>query len=143
MIKRKSFNPKRHLAEPGQASRLDLEGLASRATYTGNPEHKRDPGDFGLVPPAAPRRAKTLCDGAGVDRRAEAEALLREGLRKGMVSRQLRGDWPQNVWAIGPGDIAFEGQLENEAAGEYHGYPMPDADDFRLVILRAWRERPA
>ena len=66
--------------------------------------------------------------------------LLREGIRKGIVSRQRRGAWPQNVWAVLE-DTPLEGQLENEVMGHYHGYPMPDADDFRHVVLKAWKDR--
>ena len=74
--KRKSFNPKRRIASaPVQA---DLDRLAGEVLYGGNPEHKRNPGDFGLTPPASPRRTKTLCDGAGVFSRALALELLRK-----------------------------------------------------------------
>ena len=57
-----------------------IQALRKRARYGGNPEHKRDPGDFGLEPPASPRPDKTLCDTVGVFHRAEALAILREGI---------------------------------------------------------------
>lgn len=68
--------------------------------YTGNPEHKKHPGDFGLTPPSAPRLGKTLCDSVNIHTRAEAERLLREGIQRGFVSAQERGSWPQNIWAV-------------------------------------------
>ena len=72
--KRKSFNQKRRIAST--ASQAQLEALANRVRYGGNPEHKRNPGDFGLTPSFFPRPDKTLCDLAGIAHRAEAERLL-------------------------------------------------------------------
>ena len=58
--KRKSFNPKRRIASaPVQA---DLDRLAGEVRYGGKPDHKRNPGDFGLTPPSLPRDDKSLCD---------------------------------------------------------------------------------
>jgi hypothetical protein len=74
--------------------------LAQRSCYGGNPEHKRYPGDYGLMPPANPRPGKTLCDASERILKVEAERLLAEGIKKGMVSIQQRNGWPQNVWAI-------------------------------------------
>ena len=48
----KQFNPKRRIASSGHASQVALDALAQRVRYGGNPEHKRNPGDFGLTPPA-------------------------------------------------------------------------------------------
>ena len=60
MARRNRFNPKRRICEAADPS--DLEGIAGRVRDVGNPEHKRNPGDFGLTPPAQPRADKTLCD---------------------------------------------------------------------------------
>ncbi len=73
--------------------------LAQRTCYGGNPEHKRHPGDYGLTPPSNPRPGKTLCDAFERILQVEAERLLAEGIKKGMVSIQQRNGWPQNVWA--------------------------------------------
>ena len=54
---RRHFNPKRRIVMDGGA---DLESLSGRVSYVGNPAHKRNPGDFGLTPPAAPSGDKTL-----------------------------------------------------------------------------------
>lgn len=137
--KRKSFNPKRLIADGiGQA---DLDRLSERVRYGGNPEHKRNPGDFGLTPPSFPRPDKTLCDLAGVLRRTDAEALLRKGIKLGLVSQQTRDGYPQNVWAVSNGLVPLEAQLENPGNGTYHGYPMPEDDAFREKVLEMWRER--
>jgi len=124
--KRKSFNPKRRIASaPAQA---DLDRWADEVGYGGNPEHKRNPGDFGLTPPSSPRPHKTHCDPAGIFRREQALKLLREGIRRGLVSEQPGDGYPQNVWAVSAEGIPFEAQLENTANGTYHGYPMPKED---------------
>jgi hypothetical protein len=114
--------------------------MAATVGYGGNPEHKSQPGDYDLVPPAIPRAGKTLCDAAGEFPKARAEELLRAGLLRGMVSVQERGGWPQNIWSAADGE-AYEAQLENQELGVYHGYPMPKDDDFRSVVIAEWTRR--
>ena len=94
-----------------------------------------------MTPPAAARPAKSLCDTVSIFSRAEALNYLREGLRKGMVSDQTRGEWPQNIWAVTPDGIPLEAQLENPEAGVYHGYPMPESDPFSNEVLKEWQDR--
>jgi len=55
-----------------------------------------------------------------------------------LISKQKRGRFPQNVWAVTDDGTAFEAQLENPETGSYHGYPMPGDDDFRRAIVQAW-----
>lgn len=139
MKQRRSFNPKRRLrgvpATPTE--REALTALAKRARYVGSPLHKRNPGDFGLMPPAAPRPGKTLCDGI-VDRLQEAQHLLAEGIRRGLVSEQEHDGWPQNVWAVTDGGEALEAELDNREQGTYHGFPMGSADPLRDDVLERW-----
>jgi hypothetical protein len=73
------FNPKRKLRPWAGTDDDERYGksLAAKVRYTGNPAHKRDPGDFDLTPPAAPRQNATLCDDAGILKRKKAIALLR------------------------------------------------------------------
>ena len=87
MRRRKGYNPKRALLDVEQvrARRHILDKLAAQVSYGGNPEHKRNPGDFGLVPPAAPRRGKTLCDEVLVFSRVKALELLRSAFRVGLL----------------------------------------------------------
>lgn len=112
--------------------------LATRVRYGGNPEHKRNPGDFGLTPPSAPRPDKTLCDAVGVFERKVAKQLLREGIERGLISEQHRGEFPQNVWAVTTQGHPVEARLENATLGTYHGYPMPPTDPFCENILNRW-----
>jgi len=57
MKPRRTVSQKRKLmpAPTDAASKNRLLALSEKATYGGNPEHKRNPGDFGLSPPALPR----------------------------------------------------------------------------------------
>lgn len=138
IARRRAFNPKRRFC-PEDLLPDRQKSLAERlqsARYAGNPEHKRNPGDFGLDPPRAPRPGKSLCDSAGIFRRSEALALLKTGLGKGMFSLQEREGWPQNVWAVTENGEPVEAQLE--APGVYHSYPMPKADPFRERVLERW-----
>lgn len=140
MVARTTFNPKRRIlpkpATPEAQARL--HAIAEQVRYVGSPLHKRSPADFALKPPAAPRPGKTLCDGA-VDLHHDAQNLLTEGSRRGLVSAQVRNGWPQNVWAVTQSGIALEAQLDNEERGSYHGYPMTDADPLRDEVLDRWR----
>jgi hypothetical protein len=140
MRRRTAFNPKRRLCTDAQLDqrRHTLEEFAKRARYTGNPEHKRNPGDFGLDPPSSPRPGKTLCDLVAIHTQAAALALLQAGLRKGLISAQERGGWPQNVWAVTADGEPLEAQLAGD--GIYHGYPMPQDDPFREDVLARWNQ---
>ncbi|WP_081767233.1 hypothetical protein [Hylemonella gracilis] len=135
------FNPKRKLLTPAQAqARADELGkLAERVRYGGNPEHKKNPGDFGLTPPSDPRQGKSLCDVAKIFKREQAEKLLQLGLRSGLASDRMDGEWPKNVWSVTEDGFAMEAQLENPELGTYHGYPMPDTDPLSLEVIRRWK----
>lgn len=136
MRKRRAYNIKKRIQDtlPSMA----YEELSGRARYGGNPEHKRNPGDFELTPPANPRPDKSLCDEVGIFRKSEAERLLREGIRRGLVSMQERRGFPQNIWAVTKDGRPVEAQLENAEQGVYHGYPMPLSDPFFHEVLLRW-----
>ena len=133
---RRKFNPKRRIRRDADSGYLAC--LAGRVKYTGSPYHKRNPGDFGLTPPSQPRPGKTLCDGTGITTVRESLRLLREGVRKGLISENVRGEFPQNVWAATEDGIALEAQLENAAQGTYHAYPMSSTDVIRNEVLKRW-----
>jgi hypothetical protein len=106
--------------------------------YRGNPEHKRNSGDFDLPPPLGPRPGKTLCDQVQIFTHSEALGLLHSGFQRGMFSVQERNGWPQHVWAVTDTGEPLEAQLEGD--GVYHGYPMPEADPFREKVMERWTE---
>ena len=135
---RARFNMKRRIEECPDSSLL--AGLARKVKYRGSPLHKRDPGDFQLTPPALPRHDKTLCDGARIHTREVAQGLLREGVRRGLISVRTRGQFPQNIWAVTEEGDPLEAQLENQEQGTYHGYPMPSTDPFRDAVISRWSD---
>lgn len=140
--RRHHYNPKRKIAAVSQMAPLpSLEQLR----YGGNPEHKRNPGDFGLTPPADPRPHKSLCDEAGIVRKQQALALLQNGAKAGLFSERKSAvsGWPQNIWSVTSDGMPMEAQLENPQTGTYHGYPMPMNDPFREQVLRHWKRQHA
>lgn len=133
--RRSTFNPKRSLGK--DFDQHELAALAARVNYGGNPEHKRNPGDFNLTPPAQPRANKTLCDGVNIFSRVKAQKLLQLGIKRGLISKQTKNGYPQNIWSVANGE-PLEAQLENSGQGTYHGYPMSPTDPFREAILTHW-----
>ena len=135
--RRTRFNAKRKIAEtppPKEALKL----LEKKVRYGGKPEHKRNPGDFRLSPPARPRRDKSLCDDAGIFLRARALELLRAGVRRGLISAWDGTSYPQNIWSMTEYGIPLEAQLENAGNGTYHGYPLMENDPFRKIVIEKW-----
>ena len=133
------FNTKRKIQS---FSERGITGaLVEDVKYGGNPEHKKNPGDFGLTPPSSPRSAKSLCDTVEIFSKKVAISYIKSGLRKGMVSHQMKGKWPQNIWAVTSDGIPLEAQLENPETGVYHGYPMPESDPFSNEVIEEWNAR--
>jgi hypothetical protein len=137
------FNPKRTIRSWSGTAEDAAYGIAlsAKVKYSGNPAHKRDPGDFKLTPPSAPRQNATLCDDAGILERKKASALLKSGALKGLVDGRTGSVFPQLIWAVDDNEVVFEAQLENWIEGEYHGYPMPLSDPLRPELLKASRGR--
>jgi hypothetical protein len=50
----RQFNPKRRFLAVDTDVLKRLDDLSKKVSYGGNPEHKKNPGDFGLTPPASP-----------------------------------------------------------------------------------------
>jgi hypothetical protein len=137
---------KRRIAKLTAEESNQLAARAGRVRYGGNPKHKKDPGDFGLIPPAAhngqdPERGNdALCDVSHVRTREEAQRLLEEAFRSGFVDARRDGVWPKVVWVVADGHV-FEARLENRGQGTYHGYPLPYRDPMRAVVLKALKDR--
>ena len=132
---RNSYNPKRRIEDA--PDRAYLGDLLGRLRYGGNPEHKRNPGDFGLVMSTTKRPDASLCDAVDITTVAAALAELQKGVDAGLISRQKRGDFPQNIWVVHESGLVLEAQLENQGLGTYHGYPMDPADPFVAKIREA------
>lgn len=142
----RTYDPKRRIAELTSDQSSQLADLADLVSYGGNPKHKKDPGDFGLIPPAAhngqdpERGGDALCDVSHVRTRGEARRLLAEAFRSGFVDARRDGVWPKVVWVVAAGHV-FEARLENRGQGTCHGYPLPRADPMRETVLQALKDR--
>ncbi len=132
------FNSKRRIKKLEQDDLRRCSELADNVRYGGNPEHKKNPGDFGLTPPSDPRPGKSLCDAVGIFSRQVALMHLQSGLRKGLISDRFNGKWPQNIWSVTEDGCPLEAQLENRQTGTYHGYPIPLSDPWGIEIVRQW-----
>ena len=140
-MKRKGNNPKRRIANLGFFTERELGGLASAAQYKGSAHHKTRPADYGFEPPVAPRPSKSICDGKRVIRRNEAQGLLRAGIRLGMVSTRLEGDWPKYVWAVDDSGEVYEAKLGHDQL-RYHGYRLAEDDGaMREWVMEEWSKR--
>lgn len=135
------FNTKRRIKNLAEGDLQHCSELAEQVEYGGNPEHKRNPGDFGLTPPSGPRPGKFLCDAVGIFSKKVALGHLRMGLRKGLISEQFKGRWPRNIWAVTEDGRPLESQLENQETVTYHGYPMPQSDPMFGDIIEKWNMR--
>ncbi|HRY93553.1 MAG TPA: hypothetical protein P5147_08825 [Myxococcota bacterium] len=133
------FNPRRKIRSQDQTSAESRAHLATTARYIGSGHHKMHPNDYGLTPPCNPRPGKTLCDEIKEFPKVQAVELLLQGIKRGMISEQLRNGWPQNIWAVSVEGEPFE--AEHGTDGNYHGYPMPAEDDFRELVLEEWNSR--
>lgn len=114
--------------------------LRRQAVYEGSPYHKRNPGDFGLTPPANPRPDKTLCDLASIFKRSDAQALFALAIERGLASRAEVDGFPKQMWVVDDKNRVFEAMLGGSKTGCYHGYPIRETDPLHAVIIAAWRE---
>lgn len=138
MAQRSGNRPIRRIARADSLGSAERNELATRMVYVGSAHHKRSPGDYGFHPPVSPRPWKSLCDATRVILRAEARALLREGVTRGMVS-ELAGDGlPKYVWSVDADGTAYEAKLGTDG---YHGYRLEDEDDMRSLVLKEWKKR--
>lgn len=120
-------------------SDAERAALRAKAVYEGSPHHKRNPGDFGLIPPAAPRPDKTLCDEARIHQRAMADALFATAIDRGLVSEATTPDgFPKQLWVVDDNDQVFEAMYGGSRPGRYHGYPIRRSDPLFDEVLKAW-----
>jgi hypothetical protein len=142
MRPRQNHGSKKKLVDLSQWPEDKLKSLADQLSYSGNPLHKRNPGDYNLTPPCAGGRpGKTLCDRAKIFTRREALTLLRDGCRKGLIDSNFEDGWPKRIWSVHEG-IVLEAQLDKSPPGSYRGYPLQSDDHFQAFILSRWKARP-
>ena len=97
----------------------DLDSVASRARYTGSPEHKNFPSFAGSP---TPRADASLCPPEIKDQ-LMLTRWLRASIRRGITGEYWEGGFPRYVWHK-QGDTVYEGRLVNRRNGEYKGYPL-------------------
>jgi hypothetical protein len=126
----------------GAVSAEELKGLAQRVTYGGSAYHKTRANDYGLTPPLSPRPHKSPCDDLRPVPKVEAVRLLREGIRRGMVSALAEGGVPKYVWAVDRDGEVYEAKAKAGLETGYHGYRLGEDDsDMRSLIRREWKKR--
>lgn len=114
--------------------------LLENSSYEGSPLHKRNPGDFGLTPPASPRPDKTLCDTAGVLTLQKAKQLLESAIKKGIASEScLAQHYPTSLWVV-DGDHVLEARYGGSQVGYYHGFPIPKDQSLYELIRNLWSQ---
>lgn len=131
-------DPTRRIARPNTLAPADLTALAGQLIYVGSAIHKTKPADYGFEPPVNPRPFKSICDGLRIIRLAEARALFRAGILRGMFSSFFVDGVPKYIWSVDGEGQAFEAKIGN---GGYHGYRLEDEDNMRRLVIREWGKR--
>lgn len=116
--------------------------LSHRCAYEGKADHKRNPGDFNLSPPCQPRSDRTLCDEAEITTRAQASALLKKAIARGIVGGEVKGhpEYPKYLWVVDDRNQVFEITEGGSQLGRYHGHPMRKNSPMYNRILDLWNE---
>lgn len=142
MSHRQSNRPDRRIVPPNTLTQDELKDIEARARYGGIAYHKLHPGDYGFNPPTSPRPSKSVCDDLRPVLKKDAARLLREGIRKGMVSRPNLGQLPKYIWAVDGNGEVYEAKTDTERADPYHGYRLGDSERrMRAEVLSEWKKR--
>ncbi len=138
MSSRQGHNPKRRIVAFNQHDEKQRASLAEKLNYVGSALHKQHPGNYGFRPPVNPRPWKSLCDEHRTIPREEAQQLLHDGVLKGLFS-EIRDDGrPKYVWSVDRDGNVYEAKVDSDG---YHGYRLPESDDFRTLIIKEWAKR--
>jgi len=138
MRPRQNHGSKKKLADLSDWTQEQLDSLAEKLTYSGNPLHKMNPGDYNLTPLCAGGRpGKSLCDSVKAFTKSEALQLLREGCRRGLIDHNIENGWPKRIWAVYQ-EVVLEAQHDKSPSGSYHGYPLQADDNFKNYIMDRW-----
>jgi hypothetical protein len=105
--------------------------IAARVSYTGSPLHKTYQSPAG---PPAWRSDKAKCDHFEVGVWPQLVEALRSAIRAGCVG-EFRGMFPSRAW-VWINDVLHEARLDNEASGNYHGFPINDSKQYPVPVDR-------
>ncbi len=99
-----------------------LRNAADNAQYLGSPYHRVRGSKIGSVTDRQwPDASKCPPNWT----RESATRTLRRAIRDGQVSVAWQGAFPRMAWIL-VDEILYEARLSNNAAGEYHAYPLED-----------------
>lgn len=145
---RAANNPDRRVAPPGAVDDADVERFLSQLRYEGRATHKLHSGDYRFEPPANPGARKSVCDQKRAVNLAEAQALLKTGIRRGMLSKFTENGVPKDVWAVDEQGEVYEAKCDPlEVARNpgrrigYHGYRLDREDSSWRYITDEWERR--
>ncbi len=140
MRKRASNNPKRRVADWPSTDKDFLLSLCNRVRYVGSGHHKRYPADYGFER-TNPVPSKSLCDAVTPLFLGEAQALLVQGVMRGMISTTAEDGFPKYIWSVAVDGRVFEAKTHQNTPGQYHGYPLELEDDMREYVRGMWDKR--
>lgn len=120
---------------------LSSSELAEKVKYVGSAEHKAEPVHRSYDMHPALCSDASRCDG-GIERET-AEKVLREAVRRQLVSTEFKGGFPRYAWGL-VDNVPHQAMLTNQTKGEYKGWPirfdeLPIDRQGRLT-LEAWKE---
>ncbi len=137
---RQGNNPKRRIALPGTLGSREQAALLLVVRYVGSGHHKRNPADYGLER-VNPRPNKSLCDANRHIQFIEASRLLQNGIKFGLFSEPSSNGFPKYIWSVSEYDEVFEAKTDNNATGQYHGYPLEKEDAMYEYVMSEWKKR--
>jgi hypothetical protein len=106
--KRQSNRPDRRIQQADALPKDEHQRIAKKAKYARMAYHKLHPGDYRFHPPVSARPSESVCDDRRVILKAEAGALLRQGILNGVISRPGPNGLPEYVWAVDTNGEVYE-----------------------------------
>lgn len=103
--------------------------IAQRATYRASPEHKNYRAPNGEWTFLIPRPDKAFCMSIPPAQWPRVQDALRIAITSGCVSEEFQGDFPRRAWVYING-VLHEARLTNAGIGEYHGFPLTQAEHY-------------
>ena len=113
-------------------------------SYEGVYYHKCAPEKFGLTR-ESPIPNKTKCDAPpfNINDPETAQRMFEEGIRCGLVQRDIDGATLGRVWYVRDDGEVFEARLHDKGAQRFHGFPLLDDKDREKKenIKAIWEKR--
>lgn len=139
---REGNNKKRRIAAADAYTPEAREAMTRALVYVGSSHHKKYPGNYQFQPPVNPRPTKSICDGLRIILLEEARQLFHDGIKRGMVSVGMEGNFPKYVWSVDAQEEVYESKIIR-GTNQYKGYRLEEEDNKRADVLREWKKRTA